>query len=275
MPLSTHLFTRYRQEMKLRHYSPATIKAYATCLRAYTRFVYPNLPRDAGAEDVRAFLLHSLEIGLSRAYLDQASSALRFLYIDLYRRSAMGFDVPRPRREQALPDVPTRDEVLRLAASLDNTRHRLGILLLYGCGLRVSELVRARVADIALDELTFRVRAGKGRKDRFTVLPEALVPELRALCADRPQQAPLLLARHGGPLTTRSVQHVLEKACLKAGIPKRITPHSLRHAFATHLLEGGTDLHVIQQVLGHARVETTRRYTHVANPNRLKIRSPL
>jgi integrase/recombinase XerD len=274
MPLSTSLFERFRQEMRLRNYSPRTIKAYVVCLRAFVRFVHPRLPRDVGDEEVRAFLLHSLDTGLSRAYLDQAISALRFLYIELYGRSAQGFHVPRPRREQALPAVPTRAEVLRIAGVLDNPRHRLAVLLLYGCGLRVSELVRARVEDVDVAELVLRVREGKGRKDRVTVLPESLVPMLTEALAGRPRNAPLVPARDGGRLTARSIQRVVEQACVKAGIERNITPHSFRHAFATHVLEAGTELRVIQDLLGHAREATTRRYIRVRNP-RTKARSPL
>jgi integrase/recombinase XerD len=273
-PLSTSLFERYRQELRVRNYSPRTIKAYVVCLRAYTRFLYPRLPRDAGAEDVRAFLLHSLETGLSRSYLDQSISALKFLYVELYGRPADGFDVPRPRREQALPAVPTREEVLRLAAAVENPRHRLAILLLYACGIRVSELVRARVEDVSVDQLTLHVRDGKGRKDRVTVVSEVLAPGLREACAGRPGSAPLVPARGGGRLTTRSIQRVVDQACVKAGIERNITPHSFRHAFATHVLEAGVPLEVIRDLLGHARIETTRRYTRVRNP-RARVRSPL
>lgn len=275
MPLSTNLFERYRQELKLRHYSPRTIKAYTTCLRSFVRFLHPRLPRDAGPEEVRAFLLHSLTTGLSRSYVDQAIGALRFLYADLYRRPWDVRDVPRPRREDSLPEVPTRDEVLALSAALTNLKHRLAVLLLYATGLRVSELVGLSVRDVDLEALTLRVRGGKGRKDRVTVLSEVLEFPLREWIGARSPDEPLFPSQAGGRWTVRSVQRVVEQAALKARLRKHVTPHSLRHAFATHLLEGGTDLRFIQALLGHARIDTTTRYTRVRNPRALRIRSPL
>jgi integrase/recombinase XerD len=134
--LSKNLFDRYRQEMKLRNYSPRTIKAYTTCLRgAFVRFLHPRAPREGSADDVREFLLHSISTGLSRSYLDQSISALRFLYVDLYGRPAEGFEVERPKREDQLPDVPSREEVLELAEALTNRKHRLAVLVLYAAGL--------------------------------------------------------------------------------------------------------------------------------------------
>jgi site-specific recombinase XerD len=273
--LATGLFQRFKDEMRIRRYSPRTIKSYVIQLRAFVRFLHPRIPRDAQAQDIRAFMLHSLDTGLSRASLDHAVSALKFLFVELYGWDNAEFDVPRPKREQALPEVPTREEVLALGEALENRRHRLAVLLMYGSGVRVGELVQLRVADVDVKELTLRVKGGKGRKDRMTVLPEALVPELRALVQDREPEELLMRARHGGHWTVRSVERVLQRACEKAGIRKRITPHSLRHAFATHVLEAGTEIGLIQALLGHSRVQTTRRYTRVRNPRKMRVRSPL
>jgi site-specific recombinase XerD len=273
--LSSALFERYRQEMRLRGYALRTIKAYVVCLRAFVRFLHPKLPRDAELDDIKAFLLHSMALEVSRSSLDQSISALKFLYVDLYRWPAKGFDIPRPKREEGLPDVPTRDEILALAAALSNRRHRLAVLLLYAAGLRVSELVRADVGDVDLEGLTLRVRRSKGRKDRITVLSPGIVEELRWVCGSRDLREPLIPAQHGGRWTTRSCQRVVEKACVAADLPRHVTPHSLRHAFATHLLEAGTDLRFIQVLLGHSRISTTTRYAHVRNPRTLRIRSPL
>jgi integrase/recombinase XerD len=275
MPLATGLFERYRQELVLRRYSPRTVRTYTTMLRAFVRFLHPKLPRDAETEEVRAFLLHSLEMGLSRAYLDHSISALRFLYVELYHRESFVIDVPRPKREDALPTVPTRDEVLRLAEALTNRKHRLAILLLYATGLRVSELVAARVRDVDVERLIMHVGSGKGRKSRTTVLADALIPELVWLIGGRAPEARLFTSQTGEDWTTRSVQRVVGRAVSLAGLARHVTPHSLRHAFATHLLETGTDLRFIQVLMGHARIDTTTRYTRVRDPHSLKIRSPL
>jgi site-specific recombinase XerD len=273
--LSTHLFDRYAQELRLRGYAPPTIKAYRNALRAWVRFLHPRIPRDATAHDVKTFLLHSLETGLSRAYLDQSISALRFLYVELYGWTADAFEIERPRREKTLPDVPSRDEILRLAEAIGNPKHRLAVLFLYATGCRVSELVRARIRDVDLEQCTFRVRAGKGRKDRITVLSDVLKEPLAEQIGTRAADDWLFAAAHGGRWTVRSVQRVVERGAVAAGLGRHVTPHSLRHAFATHLLESGTDLRFIQTLLGHVKIETTTRYTRVRNPRTLRIRSPL
>jgi len=275
MELSENLFERYRQEMRVRHYARKTIKEYTGCLRAYVRWLHPTVPREASAEQVRAYLLECLEQGRSRAYVDHAISALRFLYVDLYGWSKEAFRVRRPRREQALPDVPTRAEVLRMAEALTNRKHRLALLVLYGSGLRVSELVRARVRDADLDTLVLKVRDAKGRKDRLTVISSALVEDLHWIIGSRSPDAYLFPSNGGGRWTTRSVQKVVGGAAKKAGLDKHITPHSLRHAFATHLLERGTGLRYIQELLGHARIQTTARYTRMRDPHSQRIESPL
>lgn len=273
--LSTELMERYQQELRLRGYAGRTVKTYTSCLRQFVRWVAPLVPREVPTDYPRSFVMHLVELGASRSLVDQQISALKFLYVELYGWSAEVFDVPRPRRRRALPIVPTRGEVLQLANALSNRKHRAAVLLAYGSGLRVGELVALDVGDVDLDELLVRVRAGKGGKDRHTVLSEALVPEVAWLTNGRADHAPLVASAHGGRWSTRSMQQVMAKACRKAGVQKRVTPHSLRHAFATHLLEAGTDLRVIQVLMGHAKIETTTRYTHVVNPSRVRVVSPL
>ena len=273
--LSTALLPRYRQELRLRNYAPRTIKTYSSCVRQYARWLAPTVPRAAEAEHPRSFLLHLIELGASRSLIDQHISALKMLYIELYGWSPKRLSVPRPRREKSLPVVPTRAEILQLAGVITNPKHQLAVLLLYATGARVSELIALDIGDLDLEERVVRVRSGKGRKDRLTLLSPTLIPAIQVQIGERARLEPLFDSAWGGRLSVRSVQHVVRRACVNAGLHKRITPHSLRHAFATHLLEAGTDLRVIQSLLGHARIETTTRYTHVTNPARLKVRSPL
>ena len=273
--LSPKLLERVQQELRLRNYSFRTIKTYSNCLRIWLKWLAPLPPREASTEAMRRFLLDLVETGRSRSLVDQHISALRFLYCELYGWDLDRFDLVRPRRDQALPRVPTRDEILRLADALENRRHRLAVLLLYAAGLRVSELVALDVGDVELPRLLLRVRRGKGRKDRISVLSERLVEDLQWLAGDRELDAPLFTGRTRGRWSTRSVQHVVARAARLAGVPGRVTPHSLRHAFATHLLEAGTDLRHIQHLLGHASIQTTTRYTHLRDPRSSKLRSPL
>ena len=275
MGLSPYLFERYRQELTLRGYADNTIRAYTSCLRSYVAWLSPVVPRDATDEQVRGYLLARLEEDRTRAYVNQVVSALKLLYHELYGRSSETFVVPRPKQGRFLPRVLRKDEVLRIAYALTNDKHRLVVLTLYATGLRVSELVALRVGDLDLDGLRVHVRAGKGRKDRVTLLSEHIREELAATCEGRPGNAAVFQSQMGGALTARTIQRVVQNGARRAGLPGKITPHSLRHSFATHLLEGGTDLIHIQALLGHNDLRTTMRYIHLRDPQRLHLRSPL
>jgi len=274
-PLSSLLLPRFEQEMRLRNYSPRTIQAYLSCLRRYSTWCQPIPPRDVAPEVPRSFLLHLLDLGASRSVMDQHVSALRFLYVELYERNPAEFVIPRPRRGQRLPEVPTRAQVLELAAAAGNARNRLAVLFIYSSGVRVSELVALDVGDVDLGELVVRVRAGKGSRDRLTITSARLVPALQQVIGVRPRLAPLFASIHGGRWSARSLQQVMQRARLEAGFGERFTPHSLRHAFATHLLESGVDLRAIQQLLGHKHLQTTTRYARMTHPSRMRLTSPL
>jgi site-specific recombinase XerD len=272
--LSNKLIERYKQEMRLRNYAKRTIATYVSCLQKYVRWLQPVAPRAAADEEVRAYLLEILERGLSRSYVDQNISALKLLYVELYGRSRDNFKFKRPKREQALPYAPTRAEVLKLAEQIANRKHRLAVLLLYASGLRVAELVALNVGDVFLESATLRIRQAKGRKDRRSVFSDSLRDDLKWISGERPPDSPLILSRGGGRWTTRSLQKVVQKAARAANLPT-VSCHGLRHAFATHLLERGTDLRIIQELLGHSRMRTTERYTHMRDPNSVGVVSPL
>ena len=273
--LSPHLFERYGQELALRNYSPRTVASYLSCLRRFTRWLAPRHPRAADSETVRGYLLGLADVGASRSLVSQSVSALKFLYVRLYLWEPDAFDVPRPRGESRLPFVPSRNQVVLMAERTLYRPHATAILLLYGSGLRLSELLALCVGDVDCDRLLLRVVQGKGRKDRLTLLSARLRVDLEPLLRDRSGSAPLFLARSGSPWSPRSVQKFVRRAAERADIPQRVTPHSLRHAFATHLLETGTDLRVIQGLLGHCDIRTTTRYTRMRDPNRFAVASPL
>lgn len=273
--LALELFPRFQQELRLRNYAQRTIDTYTSCLRSYVRWLEGEVPRAVEDDVPRSYLMSLIEAGASRSLVDQHVSTLKFLYLELYGWPLERLSVPRPRREKSLPVVPTRGEVLRMAGALTNEKHRLAILLCYGSGLRVSELVGLDVGDVDLDELLVRVRGGKGRKDRLTVLAGALVPDVIVRIGGRSPLAPLFESAAGGRWSKRSMQQVVVAARVRAGVSGRVTTHSLRHAFATHLLEGGTSIRVIQQLLGHASIQTTTRYARMTHPSRMRVSSPL
>ncbi len=262
-------------ELTLRGYSPRTVKAYRSHIRRYLRAT-PTPASAVRPDSVRRYVLAVAERGASRALHNQAVSALRFLLEHVFHAGDVAGDLPRPRGERKLPVVLSRGEVRRLIAAIRNPKHRALVMLVYASGLRVSEVVRLRPDDLDVERGLLRVRAGKGRKDRLTLLSQAAVRAVRVYTdLHRPTGWLFPGARDGRHLTTRSVQKVVDRARRAAGIRKHFSVHALRHSFATHLLESGTDLRYIQELLGHASSRTTEIYTHVSSHNLARIRNPL
>jgi len=273
--LAPLLFARFQQELRRQGYARQTIQTYSSALRAYVRWLGEADPRDASAEQVRAFLLHLVDEGHSRSWLGQAIAALRLLYHELYGRSDVAFDVPLPKRGVPRSPVPTRQQILAVASAASGRTHRLAILLLYGSGLRVSELCALNVGDVDLERRVLHVRSHTGSPDRQTLLSARLRADLRWAMGTRDADAPLLLSQAGGRWSVRSVQRVVRRAAESAGVKGQVTPRTLRQAFAAHLLEGGTDLWVVQTLLGHTVVRRPRRLHDLADPHGLAVRSPL
>jgi site-specific recombinase XerD len=270
------LAARADEEMRLRRYSPRTRKNYVGHVVRFARH-HRKHPRDIGEEGIRSYLLHLVdEKDVSRAYLNQAVSAVKFVYENVLRLPRAIRDIPRPRKGRALPRVLGREEVFRLIAAPADARARAILMLAYSAGLRASEIVRLKPDDIETERGLIRVHRGKGAKDRYVPLSRVALAALRAYAAAH-RVGPWIFngGRPDRHLTTRAVQNMLQEAKAKAGIGRRATPHTLRHSFATHLLEDGTDLRHIQKLLGHARPETTALYTHVATRDIRRIRSPL
>lgn len=250
--------------MRLKGYSPATIKSYVNMVAAYARHVGKS-PDLTDCEDVRAFLLYLLQDrGGSVSHLSQAYSALKLLFVKVLGREDCGDKIPRPKRPRALPAVMSVEEVESLIRSLVNIKHRSMLQVLYGTGLRVSELAGLRIGDIDSDRKVITVRHGKGGKDRQVPLPPTLLERLREYWKlYRPKEFLFENSRTGAPLSVRSVQAVFEQAKKASGITKKISAHSLRHSYATHLLEAGTDLLSIRNQLGHSNISTTTVYLHL------------
>ena len=268
------LLLRFDEEMRLRGYAQRTRRVYGGHVRRFLEDV------PAGAElgvALRHHLLTRLAGGrVSRAYHSQLTSALRLFCLTVLGRPADELPLPRPRREQRLPTVLSQEELRRLLVAVRNPKHRAVLAVAYSSGLRVSEVVRLRVEDLDRDRGLIQVRAGKGRKDRQTLLSRtALALVDRYLQGARTTGWLFPGARYGRHLSARTVQKVTAAARVRAGITKPVTPHVLRHSFATHLLESGTDLRLIQELLGHANVKTTEVYTHVSRHHLRRVRSPL
>jgi site-specific recombinase XerD len=185
-------------------------------------------------------------------------------------------DIPRPKKEKKLPVVLSVEEVGRILSATENLKHHLILTVIYSAGLRVGEVVRLRIEDLDWERKLLRVRAGKGKKDRYTLLASSIAVEVKEYVSRyRPREWLFEGQIPGHAYAIRSAQRVFELAVKAAGIQKKVTIHSLRHAFATHLLEQGTDIRVIQGLLGHASVKTTEIYTHVSNQTLALVRNPI
>lgn len=263
-------------ELKLRGYSPKTRKAYQGHIERFIRYCRCDY-QQLGESEIREYLLHLLEERTaSHAYVNQALSALKILVKDVFKKSGLSIDIPRPKKERKLPEVLSQQEVLRLLEAVGNTKHRTIMILTYSAGLRLGEVVRLKIADIDKERNLIHIRQAKGRKDRYTILSLVALEALeKYLIQYQPENWIFPGAEPGRHLHERSVQKIFEQAQKKAGIKKDVSVHTLRHSFATHLLEAGTDLRYIQELLGHQSSKTTEIYTHVSERHIGRIQSPL
>ncbi|KKU26818.1 MAG: phage integrase family protein [Candidatus Magasanikbacteria bacterium GW2011_GWA2_46_17] len=262
-----------RQEMKLRGLSQKTVKSYLQYITACLAFARKN-PKEIGGTDVRAYLENLADKQYSASTLNTAYSALLFYFQTILRRNFF-VSIPRIKKPRTLPAVITKQEVRRMIEGIKNPKHQCVIQLLYGTGMRVGELVRLRMWDIDFERNLIGVVRGKGAKDRLVLLPKTLVPILRKQRQLKKNGDFLFTNTRGDRLTEATIQKIVFSAARNAGITKNVTPHTLRHSFATHLLEAGVDIRIIQELLGHAKLATTQIYTHVARNTLQHVQSPL
>ena len=261
------------QEMKLRNFSPKTVESYIYYILECISWSRKSA-REIGSVEVRLYL-EQLAKNHGASTLNTAYSALQFYFVKILRRKFF-INIPRAKKSHYLPVVLSKSEVTRLLTGLTNPKHRCMVSLLYGAGLRVSEVVRIKIMDIDFDRMLLRIVQGKGRKDRLTLLPNSLYEILyNQNRLKKPTDYLFTNNRGVGRLTERSIQKIVKSAAKHVGITKSVHPHTLRHSFATHLLEAGTDIRYIQELLGHANLKTTQIYTKVNANSLQEIKSPL
>jgi integrase/recombinase XerD len=272
----TPLRRRFIDDMTLRNLAPRTITTYVERVAAFARH-FDASPEHLGMEHVREYLLHLIRHRrVSWSYFNQAQAALRFLYRTTLGRPWDPGDIPYPKGQKTLPVVLSPEEVSQFFAAVPSLKHRAILMTAYAAGLRVSEVLGLRVADIDSQRMVLRVRQGKGRQDRYVMLAPRLLEVLRQYWrAARPRTWLFPGTDPAKPLSVTAVQHACRQATLRAGLGKPVTPHTLRHSFATHLLEAGTDLRTIQLLLGHRSLRTTATYTHVSAERLHATQSPL
>jgi site-specific recombinase XerD len=261
----TPLRQRFIEDMQLRGLAPATQRSYLHYVAEYAKF-YNTSPEQLDLEAVRQYELYLLhEKKLSPESINSFVSAVQFLYLVTLEMPWGKECFPRVRRPDKLPVVLSPEEVSRFFEHVGCLKHRAALMLCYGAGLRISEAVAVKIDDIDSPRKLIRIVQGKGSKDRYVMLSPRLLAVLRAYYrAARPRTEHLFPSwREGQHMTSSALAQACRDASRTSGIPKRITAHTLRHSFATHLLESGTDTRVIQVLLGHSRIETTARYTRV------------
>lgn len=261
------------RELKIRNYSPKTIKSYLYGLKEYFNFKKQDF-ENPNVDNIKNFLLFCENNAVSAQTRNLFLNAIKFFYRNVVKTNEK-IEIRGAKKNKSLPVVLSRSEIEKLLEVTGNTKHRLLLSLAYGAGLRVGEVINLKVSDIDFSELTVHIKLAKGKKDRITVLPERLVSSIQNLIVVKDKNDFVFSSERGGNLTTRTAQKVFENSLKKAGINKEATFHSLRHSFATHLLENGVDIRYVQELLGHQNIRTTQLYTQVTNPKLKNIKSPL
>jgi len=266
---------RMAQDLALRNHAPGTCAAYLRICKAFVRHFMLD-PRQMGEHEVRTYLLNrGLQVQPPTVAVELA--AIKFLYTVTLDRPEVVVRIPSPKIPKKLPDVLAGSQVVDLLAAVDSLKHRTILTTAYGAGLRISEACTLEHRDIDSKRMVIKVRDTKGNKDRYVPLADNLLAGLRAYFKIARPPEPFLFpgSKPGRPISPDAVRDAFHKAKEKAGVTKRVTPHVLRHSFATHLLETGTDIRTIQALLGHASLRSTVRYTHISTAHVARTKSPL
>ena len=267
------LLEKIANELKLRNYSRQTIKSYLLCLSDYFRYA-KNITKEPNIALIKKYLLNKQDRKQSPQTINLHLNAIKYFYREI-AKSKTNIDIKFAKTSRRLPVILSRMEIEKIINSISNLKHKLVIAFSYGAGFRVSEATSLRITDINLDELSIHIKEAKGKKDRITIFSEKSKEDLFKLINGRDKDEYVFVSERGGKLTERTAQKVFTNALKKSGINKEATFHSLRHSFATHLLENGVDVRYVQELLGHSNIRTTQIYTHVTNPSLKNIKSPL
>jgi integrase/recombinase XerD len=263
-------------QLQLFGYSSNTIRTYVQDFAQYLYFLQEKPAKYGSITDVQNFLLYCINtLKLAENTLHSRINGIKFYYEKVLHQPQLLLDLPRPKKQLILPKALHLTEVKRLLEKTDNLKHNTILKLIYGMGLRVSEIINIKIEHIDSKSMRVFIVRGKGKKDRYVNLPESILPQLRDYYKTYKPKEYLFEGQYGGAYSVRSVQQIFNEAVKKANIIKKVGVHSLRHSFATHLLENGTDIRFIQDLLGHSDIKTTLVYTQVTDNSLRKIVSPL
>jgi len=271
-----HLLNGFFKFLKGKRYSESTVHTYTTFVADFVSYYRLKSLNELTNRDVELFIE---EVFIERRYSvstqRQFISALKLFVVYCPETHINDLQLERPKRSKKLPSVLSQEEVLRLIQCTPNLKHRAILALIYSCGLRISELIALRLTDFYVERKQLIIRNAKGRKDRYVSLADSFLPLLSNYYQTYRPKIYFVEGQGDGPYSAESVRHFLRRSCKRAQIGKRVTPHTLRHSYATHLLENGVDIRYIQSLLGHAKPETTMIYTHVTRKDLMEIPNPL
>ncbi len=262
-----NLIEKLVRELEIRNFSMKTVKSYTYATENFLKYAQDKQLDIDSLKDYIQILIKKQNPSSVSANL----SAIEFFFEKVLNNK---IKLPHPKRNKPIPDILTIEEVKGLINSTNNVKHRLIMKILYGCGLRVSELINLKKEDLNFDEGLIKIRLSKGRKDRFVKMPDSVKEELKHYFSLLNSDI-LFESARGGKLATKTIQLIIKQAARKSGIKKNVHPHTLRHSFATHLLEQGIDLRIIQKLLGHSDIKTTQVYLSVSQQSIKNIKSPI
>ncbi len=256
-----------KQHLEIRNFSRKTIKSYMNAASHFLDYAHDKELTEQCAKDYVQQQMQKKE----PSSIAHDIFAIIYFFKHILKNP---INMPRPKRNKKIPLILTQDEIRQMIQTTGNIKHCLILKTLYGCGLRVSEIIALKKEDILFDEDIIHIRLAKGKKDRFVKIPDSLKKDLQSYCSISHDEV-LFPSQRGGKLTTATIQAIVEQSAKRANITKEVYPHLLRHSFATHLLEQGTDLKIIQKLLGHSDIKTTQVYTQISRQSIKNIRSPL
>ena len=268
------MLQKLETELKIRGFSIRTVDSYLYYNKKFLDFIKKE-PQSIDEQDAKRYIAYLMtELKYSPRSVNLALSSLKFFYIEILQNRAFN-GVKAPKSEKKLPTVLTKDEIKKLLNVIENPKHKLLVEFMYSSGLRVSECVSLKLDDLDLQEKIGKIKHGKGNKERYIILSDKLIQHLNDYINKKKDISSYIFSVKGKPITIRQAQKIVKESAGKAGIKKRVFCHALRSSFATHLLEAGTDIRVIQELLGHSDLSTTQIYTKVSTQQLKKVKSPL
>ena len=265
----------YLLKLELKRYSDNTVRNYVACFEAFINYYRGEDPITLNEIDIRNYLQKLIQEGKSNSYVNLAVNSIKFYYEIVLGMPNRFYAIERPRKEKQLPEVLPKEDIVKIMQYTNNIKHKCIIGLLYSSGLRRSELLNLKVTDIDSKRMVVTIKSAKGNKDRISILSPSILKGLQNYYRKYRPKTYLFEGQSGNKYSGSSVLNIVVMAAKKAGIQKKVTPHMLRHSFATHLLENGTDIRHIQLLLGHSSTKTTEIYTHVANRSFMEIKDLL